>query len=231
MKNVGGALWLFLGVLIQADAATYSVDRQPMLDPAFGFCGMVSTCDPANYGAENFTVPVFPVAPLLQNISFYALVETSQDPDFHPSDLSGISWLLMRDSGGHPGSVVAGAENAPYSYTYFGEGLRPNGLGTYSIYRYDIDVPDMSLNAATYWVAFRLLDTDTQRSFYWARHSCCSGGSNFVGTPATGWTSPVYLPNFDEFAFGINVVPVPSAAFLFPSALALLGLAKRSASR
>lgn len=202
------------------------VDFQPDLTVDNGDCRYYDNCaggsNPNVFGAENFTLSSDNT---ITAVSFYAIVQLG-----NPDALGSVDWLLLEDDGfGAPGSIVAQGAAFGYTSQFFGTGTGPN---EFLNYRYDVDVTDTFLAAGDYWLAVNLNGGPNFNEFAWSITSvgALNSATNVRGDPTGGWTSPYgggTEGNKQEFAFRINVVPVPAAAWLFGSALGLLGWLKR----
>ena len=161
--------------------------------------------------AEDFTIGS---AANIDNIRFWSIQE------FLADYTGSVFWAIYSDAPGEPAALVQGGVTAAVAATATGNST---GFG-YAEYVFDIPVT-FTLSAGNYWLGLHngSLATTTPTEMLW------STTATPVGSAGLYLDTGSWIDSGNEHAFRLDgtVVPIPTAVWLFGSALGLIGVTRR----
>lgn len=161
--------------------------------------------------AEDFTIGS---AANIDNIRFWSIQE------FLADYTGSVFWAIYSDAPGEPAALVQGGVTAAVAATATGNST---GFG-YAEYVFDIPVA-FTLSAGNYWLGLHngSLATTTPTEMLW------STTATPVGSAGLYLDTGSWIDSGNEHAFRLDgtVVPIPTAVWLFGSALGLIGVMRR----
>lgn len=175
-----------------------------------------------NIGAEDFTLAQDST---VESFSFNAIVTPTVD-----FTGASVSWSIRDDVASLPGSTIFASGTDGFT-------LVDTGLDAFSgdILRFDVDIADVALSAATYWLTI-FLDTPTDTGSVFWKHTTNGNDLTAVSTDGgTTWTTPYSAVSGNEvfaiYGSPVTPVPLPAGGLLLMSGLFGATMLKRSKSR
>lgn len=173
-------------------------------------------------GAEDFTLAQ---KSTVESFSFHAAV--SNGLDFTGSS---VAWSIRNDDTSLPGSSIFASGTDAFTTTDTGLLSSSN-----SLLRFDVDIADVTLNAATYWLTlFVNTPTDTG-SVFWTH---TTNGNDLTAVSTDGgvsWSTPYSAVSANEvfaiYGEPVSPVPLPAGGLLLLSGLMGATALKRSKTR